>query len=379
MNHDMDQLKILSIAPEPLCPPVSGDQKGVFGYLNALGQFAKLTVITGVGSTIPECSFELRPIVPRSAFRRISRVNYKIILDQVVELKPDVIILEQPVLGWMGTLSKKTGVPVFIHAINIEYLRSMATGKWWWPAMFEWERFAMKIAKGAFFTTDQDRQIAINKFSLSPDKCHLKPYGIEQTSLQPVAAGERAEVLGRHGIDPNDKIFMFFGVLKYLPSIESLSIIIDEIAPRLQKLMGSTGYKILICGGGLSKEYQSRFNDLKRNNIVYAGFVEDINEYIRSSDVVMNPALQSGGIKSKVIEAIGQNRPVVSTSMGAIGIDTTVCGSKLQVVVDNNWDMFASSLVSALSLKGDTPQAFYDKYSWQGIAKNMYETLKKSI
>ena len=375
----MEKLKILSIAPEPFCPPVSGDQKGVFGYLNALGQIAQLTVITGVGSTTPECSFEIRPIVPRSAFRRISRANYKIIYDQVVEIKPDVIMLEQPVLGWMGTLSKKTGVPVFLHALNIEYLRSMSTGKWWWPAMFEWERYAMKMSRGAFFTTDQDRQIAISKFSLTPEKCHLKPYGIDQTTLEPYDANERARVLERHGINPEDKIFMYFGVLKYLPSIESLSIIIDEISPRLQKLMGGNGYKILICGGGLSKEYQSRFNDLKKNNIVYAGFVEDINEYIRSSDVVMNPALQSGGIKSKVIEAIGQNRPVVSTSMGAIGIDTTVCGNKLQVVVDNNWDMFANSLVNALSLTGSTPQAFFDKYSWQGIAKNMYETLKKSI
>ena len=375
----MNKLKILSIAPEPFCPPVSGDQKGVFGYLNALGQIAQLTVITGVGSTTPECSFEIRPIVPRSAFRRISRANYKIIYDQVLEIKPDVIILEQPVLGWMGTLSKKTGVPVFIHSINIEYLRSMATGKWWWPAMFEWERFAMKMAKGAFFTTDQDRQIAINKFNLSPEKCFLKPYGIEQTSLPACNSNERAEVLQRHGINPDDKIFMFFGVLKYLPSIESLSIIIDEIGPRLQKLMGDRGYKILICGGGLSKEYQSRFNDLKKNNVVYAGFVEDINSYIRSSDVVMNPAMQSGGIKSKVIEAIGQNRPVVSTSMGAIGIDTTVCGNKLQVVVDNNWDMFANSLVNALTLTGDTPQTFFDKYSWQGIAKNVYETLQTSV
>jgi glycosyltransferase involved in cell wall biosynthesis len=375
----MEKLKILSIAPEPFCPPVSGDQKGVLGYLNALGQIAQLTVITGVGSTTPECSFEIRPIVPRSAFRRISRANYKIIYDQVVEIKPDVIMLEQPVLGWMGTLSKKTGVPVFLHALNIEYLRSMSTGKWWWPAMFEWERYAMKMSRGAFFTTDQDRQIAISKFSLTPEKCHLKPYGIDQTTLEPYDANERARVLERHGINPEDKIFMYFGVLKYLPSIESLSIIIDEISPRLQKLMGGNGYKILICGGGLSKEYQSRFNDLKKNNIVYAGFVEDINEYIRSSDVVMNPALQSGGIKSKVIEAIGQNRPVVSTSMGAIGIDTTVCGNKLQVVVDNNWDMFANSLVNALSLTGSTPQAFFDKYSWQGIAKNMYETLKKSI
>lgn len=375
----MSKLKILSIAPEPLCPPISGDQKGVFGYLNALGRIAELTVITGVGSTTPECSFELRPIVPRSAFRRISRVNYKIIYDQVLELKPDVIILEQPVLGWMGTLSKKTGVPVFIHSINIEYLRSMATGKWWWPAMFEWERFAMKMAKGAFFTTDQDRQIAINKFNLSPDKCHLKPYGIEQTQLLTPTAGEREQVLKRHGIDPSDKIFMFFGVLKYLPSVESLSIIIDEISPRLKKLMGNRGYKVLICGGGLSKEYQARFNELKKNDIVYAGFVDDINEYIRSSDVIMNPALQSGGIKSKVIEAIGQNRPVVSTSLGAIGIDTTVCGNKLQVVVDNNWDMFASSLVNALSLTGDTPQAFFEKYSWEGIAQNMYDILKSSI
>ena len=245
--------------------------------------------------------------------------------------------------------------------------------------MFEWERFAMKMAKGAFFTTDQDRQIAINKFNLSPEKCFLKPYGIEQTSLPVFNPEERASVLQRHGINPDDKIFMFFGVLKYLPSIESLSIIIDEISPRLKKLMGDRGYKILICGGGLSKEYQSRFNDLKKNNVVYAGFVEDINSYIRSSDVVMNPALQSGGIKSKVIEAIGQNRPVVSTSMGAIGIDTTVCGNKLQVVVDNNWDMFANSLVNALTLTGDTPQTFFDKYSWQGIAKNVYETLQTSV
>ncbi len=372
------QLKILSIAPEPLCPPISGDQKGVFGYLSALGQISKLTVITGVGSEVPDCSFEIKPIVPRSAFRRISPANYKIIYDQVEAIKPDVIILEQPFLGWMGTVSKKTGVPVFTHSLNIEYLRFMSTGKWWWPAMFEWERFAMKMARGAFFTTDQDRSIAINKFSLSPEKCYLKPYGIEQTQLEKYNSDERKQVLSRHGINPDDKIFMFFGVLKYLPSIESLSIIIDEISPRLQKYLDS-GYKILICGGGLSKNDQRRFDDLKRQNIVYAGFVQDINEYIRSSDVVMNPALQGGGIKTKVIEAIGQNRPVVSTSLGAIGIDTTVCGNKLQIVVDNNWDMFVNCMVNALSIKGDTPQAFFDKYSWEGIAQNVYDILQSSV
>lgn len=372
------RLKILSISPEPLCPQFSGDQKGIFGYLNALSHIADLTVITGVGATIPECSFEVRPIVPRTAFRSISRTNYKIILDQVVSIKPDLILLEQPFLGWMGTLTKKTGVPVFLHALNIEYLRYMSTGRWWWPAMFEWERMAMKTAKGVFFTTDQDCRIAINKFNLSPDKCYLKPYGIDQTELVKLDTTERERVLSRHGISPTDKVFMYFGVLKYLPSIESLSIIIDEIKPRLQEHLGND-YKILICGGGLSKEYQRRFDDLVKENIIYAGFVDDINEYIRSSDVVMNPSLQSGGVKTKVIEAIGQNRPVVSTAVGAVGVDKTVCGNKLHVVVDNDWDMFANSLISALTPHGDTPQAFYDKYSWQGIAKNVYDSLQNSL
>lgn len=244
--------------------------------------------------------------------------------------------------------------------------------------MFEWERFAMKMSKGAFFTTDQDRQIAISKFSLSPDKCFLKPYGIDETKLVKPDKDERARVLSRHGINPDDKIFMYFGVLKYLPSIESLSIIIDEIRPRLQKLLGGN-FKILICGGGLSREYQRRFDDLAKENIVYAGFVDDINEYIRSSDVVMNPAMQSGGIKTKVIEAIGQNKAVVSTAMGATGIDTTVCGNKLQVVLDNDWNQFANALVSALAVTDDTPQEFYNKYSWQGIAQNVYDILSASI
>lgn len=236
----------------------------------------------------------------------------------------------------------------------------------------------MKMSKGAFFTTDQDRQIAINKFNLSPDKCYLKPYGIDETALVKPDKKERERVLARHGINPDDKVFMYFGVLKYLPNIESLSIIIDEICPRLQKILGNN-FKILVCGGGLSREYERRFSGLERQNIVYAGFVEDINEYIRSSDVVMNPALQSGGIKSKVIEAIGQNKIVVSTAMGVKGIDTTVCGNKLQIVVDNNWQQFAGTLVNALAVTDDTPQAFYDKYSWQGIAQNVYSILSASI
>jgi polysaccharide biosynthesis protein PslH len=137
----------------------------------------------------------------------------------------------------------------------------------------------------------------------------------------------------------------------------------------------STGYKIIICGGGLSKDYQEMLRNLDNDHIRYIGFVDDIDEYTRSSDVVLNPVLKGGGVKTKVVEAIGLNKPVVSTTAGASGINHLVCGKKLFITDDENWDQFTDCAIEALQPTGETPQEFFDSYSWEGIAKNMYKIL----
>jgi polysaccharide biosynthesis protein PslH len=374
-KKDNQTVKVLSIVPAPLYPAVSGGQKGTYGNLDAMGRIGRLVSITDTLSTPIGHSFELRPLIPHNSIKYFSLRNYSIILKQVKELKPSVILLEQPFMGPMIQLiSKKTSVPFFQHAHNLEFLRFKSLGRWWWPLMYIWERYTMRRAKGVFFVTDEDRQLAIQHFKLSPHKCFLKPYGIPQTKLIKPETGEREKVLSRHGINPSDKIFMFFGVLKYLPNIEALEFIIDEIRPRLLKKLGS-GYKIIICGGGLSDDYQKTLRNLDKDHIRYIGFVEDIDEYTRSSDVVLNPVLKGGGVKTKVVEAIGLNKPVVSTATGALGINPLICGNKLQIVDDENWNQFTDCMIEALSLNGDTPQEFYENYSWDGIARNMYKIL----
>jgi glycosyltransferase involved in cell wall biosynthesis len=273
----------------------------------------------------------------------------------------------------VSRISKLTNTPFFLHAHNIEFLRFKSIGAGGGHFVCLGTLYHAKSKRG-FFVTDEDRQLAIRHFRLGPHHCFLKPYGIPQTKLIGPEPGERQKVLSRHGINPDDKIFMFFGVLKYLPNIEALEFIIEEIAPRLKNLLGD-GYKIIICGGGLSQEYQDILKNLADSHLKYIGFVEDIDEYTRSSDVVLNPVLKGGGVKTKVVEAIGLNKPVVSTITGASGINPQHCGNKLLLVDDENWDAFVQKIVEASSLTGDTPQEFYNHYSWEGIAKNMLHIL----
>ncbi len=374
-NEKSQGVDILSIVPAPLFPPVSGGQKGTYGNLDALGRICRLVSITDTQSTPFGHSFELRPLIPHHSFKYLSIINYRILLKQVRALTPKVILLEQPYMGLMvNRISKITHIPFFLHAHNIEFLRFKSIGRWWWPLLFLWERRTMRKAKGVFFVTEQDRDLAIRHFRLQPQRCFIKPYGIPLTSLVQPDPLEREKVLSRHGLNSSDKIFMFFGVLKYLPNIEALEFIVEEITPRIKKKMGS-GYKILICGGGLLDDYVETLKKLEPDNLKYIGFVENIDEYTRSADVILNPVLKGGGVKTKVIEAIGFNKPVVSTNTGAAGINPLLCGNKLQLVKDEHWDDFVQLMVDAISMTGDTPQEFYDNYSWEGIARDMHKVL----
>ena len=91
------------------------------------------------------------------------------------------------------------------------------------------------------------------------------------------------------------------------------------------------------------------FNELKQwnnVNISYAGFVDDIDFYTKAADVLLNPVTSGGGVKTKMIEALGMNTTVVATATGASGVKKELCGKKLVVVPDNNWQLFVEAVVS---------------------------------
>lgn len=372
----MEKEPVLSIVPSPLIPPVTGGQKHTYGLLNALGKIATVVSITDSKSSTAGHTFDLQPLIEHKLRKYLSFGNYKLILRKVKQLKPKAILLEQPFMGFIiNIIAKKTNTPFYIHAHNVEFLRYKSLGKWWWPLVYVFEKHAFTKARGIFFITEEDRQLAISKLNTPGKKTFISPYGIPLTKKLDADTVEREQIRAKLHIGNHEKVFMFFGDLKYLPNIEALEIIINEIMPRLKEAM-TTPYKILICGGGLSGAYQKQLREYDKEHLIYAGFVPNIDEYTRSADVVLNPVLNRGGIRTKVIEALGFNKNVVTTVTGAFGVDKRVCGEKLFMVENDDWDAFTQHLIKATEIDTDIPPEFFSKYGWHAIAQELLQTLE---
>ncbi|MDA3892326.1 MAG: glycosyltransferase family 4 protein [Salinivirgaceae bacterium] len=368
---------IVSIAPTTLTRKVSGVEKNAYGPLDALGRIAKVICITDSKSTLEDHTFEIKPIIKRNSFRYISLKNYKLILNEVRTIKPGSLLLEQPFLGLITYwIAKKTNTPYFVHAHNIEYLRFKSLGRSRWPFVWFIEKFTLKRAKGVFFVTKVDRDLAIKKLRLDKSKCFVTPYGVPQQKAIELKEQKQNEIKQRHAIELDETIFMFFGALKYIPNIEAIEIIVQELLPRMKKQYQNK-FKILVCGAGVSDAYKKQLEEVDKDHFIYAGFVNNIDEYIQTANVVMIPVLNRGGIKIRIIEALGFNKNVVSTNTGAIGVDPEHCGTKLYIAADNNWDRFTEMLIEATKNNTSIPEKFFEYYSWKAVAQTMLNKIAK--
>lgn len=361
--------KILVIAPYNFLPWFSGGQKFIGLFLQHLAEEVELTVISVPSN---DCTlvrnYTLYPWLKAGFSRYYDSSLIGKISQLVKEQGFDAIVWEHPYYWWLASrIRKRTGVPAFVHTHNIEYQRFRSMGKPWWPVLNYYEKKSFREADGIFFITPEDRNFAVNIWKIDAGKCIDLPYGIE-TEKEPTDRMDcRNRIAARHSFDAGCRIFSFNGLLSYKPNLEAVRHILEDIDPILEK--AGIAYRILICGKDLPDELIKAVN--KKANIIYAGFTDKIEDYNKASDLLLNPVMAGGGIKTKMVEAIGAGTTVVSTRSGATGMDRKISGKKLIVVEDNDWKSFSEAVIRESNNQETTPPVYYDYYNWKKIAKRI--------
>jgi glycosyltransferase involved in cell wall biosynthesis len=288
----------------------------------------------------------------------------------VQQLQITHLLLEHPYFGWLGLLVQwATGVKLVVHSHNIENTRWKSVGKWWWKILFRYEGAVHRAADYNFFINEADRQYALEQFRLDAKKCTVITYGIEWNSAPGPTERRlcKEKLLQQFNLAPDTHLLLFNGTLGYAPNLQALTVILEKINPLL--LSSSLSYKIIICGSGLPENMQ-RLKAFADKNIIYAGFVEDITVYFKAADLFLNPVIEGGGIKTKLVEAIGYGTATVSTVNGSIGVTKEDAGELLYIVEDGNWQAFATEVIRACGvLPTPPPPAFFEKFYWVNIAK----------
>jgi len=118
----------------------------------------------------------------------------------------------------------------------------------------------------------------------------------------------------------NPNTLLFVGALAYEPNISGLSWFVENVYPAFKDEVPDAR---LLVVGFLGNASDARLKRCCRSapDIELHTDVPDIKVYYRACRMVVVPLLQGGGTRIKILEAAMARRPVLSTPVGAEGLD----------------------------------------------------------
>lgn len=365
--------KLVGIIPYPVFPANMGGQRAIVLLYNALVKQVNISAIS-IQSNQSNSEFEVAAILSNHPLRYISVISLYRILQYAKQQQASHLIFEHPYFAWIIWIIKKfTSYKVIIHSHNIESLRFKSVGKFWWKGLWYYERWAHRCADTSWFITAQDLQYAIQAYQLDSTKCFFIPYGTTQTHLPEPIEIQKAKqyICTTHHIDQTTPVYLFNGALQYKPNYDAVQVIATHIIPALRAKKHQ--FHVLICGKGLPEHIQKLFEPISEY-ITYTGFVADIDIYFKGCDMFLNPVIEGGGVKTKLVEALGFGKVVISSQNGAFGVDPSHCEGRLQIVPDADWVAFADKILYTKQPNNNN-QEFYMHHTWQRIASKALATL----
>jgi glycosyltransferase involved in cell wall biosynthesis len=133
---------------------------------------------------------------------------------------------------------------------------------------------------------------------------------------------------------------VFAGYHLYPPNVDAARYLVAHIAPLVRRRVPDVQIRLV----GAVDERIRPLHDPPR--VVVTGFVDDIQQELARADLVAVPLRYASGTRIKILEAFAHRIPVVSTTVGAEGLEA-VPGRDL--IVADSAETFAEGCVTLLT------------------------------
>ncbi len=227
----------------------------------------------------------------------------------------DVIHLESLFMTpYIGTIKRHSKAPIILRAHNIEYTI--------------WEKIALGT-KNPFkklylnFLAKQLKEFELMMFNdvdgiatiSESDKIRMLQLGVRKP-IRTISFGIDLHSYHPGAFIPKKTPSLFhLGAMDWEPNIEGLTWFIEKVWPKIHQNFPEIP---LHLAGRNMTDY---FKNLNVPGIHIWGEVEDGHAFIQEHDIMVVPLLSGGGIRVKIIEGMALGKVIISSTIGAIGIE----------------------------------------------------------
>ncbi|CAL78552.1 putative glycosyltransferase (group 1) [Bradyrhizobium sp. ORS 278] len=395
------RLSILNVSHMPASPPRSGAQARMHGLMTQLARRHDVTAVTLVDDAfdLEECRqamqaycrdvvlvrnasgrdglakrlLQLRSLVSLQSFDRlrVALPELQSVLDRLLTTtRFDIVNLEFPYLGHCLFRKAPAGekpprLVVDSHEIAYDLARQFAdTGASLgrrlyagvnWRKLRREELAAYTEADGVYLCSEAD-EIRLHG-DLSNVRTAVIPNAADTDYYQPRSSDPA----------PDGRTVVYFGLLSTVPNIDAVTHFVQDIWPAIAARHPDARCKII--GGRPPPSLQA----LAGPRIELTGFVPDLRPHLAAAAAVVVPLRLGGGTRLKIVEAMAMGKAIVSTSLGAEGIEAVPDRDILIANDPADFTDAVSRLLGAPDLAARigsaARQVAVDKYAWSAAAQ----------
>ena len=227
----------------------------------------------------------------------------------------DIVLLESLfTTPYIETIRSYTDSKIILRSHNIEHViwqrlskESLNPAKKIYLKLLsiQLKNYELEILKkidGIAAISNQDK----NKYQelKCPVKIETIPFGVETKND-----------LKTKNIENSKLKFFHLGSMDWKPNIQAIGWLLNEIWPEIQKKI--PGAELHLAG----KNMPDWLIKKKNINVFNHKEIKDSSRFISDHDVMFVPLLSGGGIRVKIIEGMAHGKTIISTKIGAEGIE----------------------------------------------------------
>ncbi len=125
--------------------------------------------------------------------------------------------------------------------------------------------------------------------------------------------------LSENHVDYSVSNLFFIGSMNWKPNIEAVDWLVNEILPAVKIVYPKI--ELHLAGSYMEKQFPT--SGIK--GIINHGFVSDSHKFMQNNGLLISPIRSGSGVRVKLLEAMALGIPVVTTKIGAVGIQHNNC------------------------------------------------------
>jgi len=245
----------------------------------------------------------------------------------------DYIILNKPITSfkYMNIVKNYTKAKVFYFGHDLHYLRFLREYEikkklsfLFLSKIFKYIEYSImkKVDMTYYFSTIEIEKV---KNINNEIKCKVIPINIFPKKEYQIFNNSR-------------KGLLFVGGFNHSPNIDAVIWFINEIFDIIVKSIPDIIFYII------GSNAPDKIKNIKNNYINYIGYIEDdiLLEYYKNCRISVIPLRYGAGVKGKVIEALYNQIPVITTSIGAEGLPDI----ENNLIIENDPNKFALNIIN---------------------------------